>query len=182
MNYLGPSRMFRGKYTLPVWLRRTAPLYRQLVEQFGREQISKVYDYFFAFVSRMQWGQWMVLDKVCPDLDKRQLFYWVIELIYQSDLLSQFRFEFHPIPGNDERQEVRIVVVPPPDRLKEQWAPFLGSDSRYIYIDWYNRLLRDPRSNPDVNPAWLMLDATAKWGDTSQPVAETLQDENYSDD
>lgn len=157
--------MFRGKYILPVWLRKTAPIYRKLIEQFGREKVDAVYAFFFKFVSNMKWGQWMVLDKVCPDLEKRQLFYWVMELIYQSDLLSQFRFEYHPIPDKPDLREVRIVIVAPPDELQKKWEPFLGKD-RYLYIDWYGRFRCDPSCNPDINPEWLLLDAPVpEWGD-----------------
>ena len=165
MTYLGPSRMFRGKYTLPVWLRKSAPLYRQLIEQHGREKVDAVYTFFFKFVSNMKWGQWMVLDKVCPKVEDRQLFYWVMEMIYQSDLCSQMRFEYRDIPDKPELREVRIVVVAPPDELKKKWEPFLGKD-RYLYIDWYHRLCRDPDCDPDFKPEWLMLDAPAsEWGD-----------------
>lgn len=164
MTYLGPSRMFRGKYTLPVWLSKSAPLYRQLIEQHGREKVDAVYAFFFKFVQRMKWGQWMVLDKVCPDLEKRQLFYWVMEMIYQSDLLSKFRFEYHHIHDKQELREVRIVLVAPTDEQKKKWQPMLGQNT-YLFIDWYRRLCRDPKCDPDINPEWLMLDAPAsEWG------------------
>lgn len=164
--------MFRGKYTLPVWLRMSAPLFRRLIEQHGREKVDAVYAFFFKFVQNMQWGQWMVLDKVCPDEEKRQLFYWVMELIYQSDLLSQFRFEYHPIPDKPELREVRIVMVAPPERIQQKWAPMLGTN-RYLFIDWYGRLCQDPMSHPDIDPAWLMLEVPAsEWGDDAVRYAE----------
>lgn len=160
---MSPENMFRGKH-LPSFLEQQAPLYRQLVEQHGLEKVVKVYDYFFAFMSRMIWGQWMVLDKVCPDVQMRQLFYWVVECIYQSDLISQFCFEYHDLPSDPSRREVRIVCVEPTADQLKRWRPFLPMMStdqfsrRYSLIDWYGRLRQDPKSLPDVDPSWLMLE------------------------
>lgn len=165
IHYLSIGTMFAGK-NLPLFLEETAPMFRSLVELHGREKVDKVYRYFFDFVSRMKWGQWMVLTKVCPDHDDRQLFYWVMELIYQSDLCSQMRWKWAPVGDKDE---LRILVVPPTPEQIKRWAPFIGQDC-YLYIDWYGRLLRDPNCHPDIKPEWLMLEARSQWGSgTGQP-------------
>ena len=160
----GIDMMFRGK-CLPEFLERTAPMFRSLVQEHGRAKVDAVYRYFFNFVSRMKWGQWMVLTKVCPDHNARHLFYWVMELIYQSDLCSQMRWEWAPAgPG---KEELRLVVVPPTPEQAQQCAPFLGNE-HYLYIDWYGRLLNDPNCHPDIKPEWLMLEAQNKWGNNNE--------------
>lgn len=162
MRTLGPDNMFRGKY-LPGFFEQYATLYRWLVQEHGQEKVWQVYDYFFGFVSKLQWGQWMVLEKVCPKVEMRQLFYWVMECIYQSDLCSQMRWKWEPVGDKDE---LRIVVVSPtPEQLKK-WRPFVGQN-RYLYIDWFGRLRRDPGCNADIKPEWLMLEEQSEWGSGS---------------
>lgn len=170
--------MFRGKY-LPSFLQHTAPLYASLVSQYGTEKVYRVYDYFFAFMNRMQWGQWMVVDKVCPDVAMRQLFFWCVECIYQSDFFSQFCFEYHPLPHDKSCREVRIVCVEPTSEQIQRWQWFLPHDDngnllrRYSLIDWFSRLRSDPSCNPDIDPAWLLLEARSAWGDeVSEPIGE----------
>lgn len=162
--------MLRGKY-LPGFFEQYAPLYRWLVQEHGQEKVWQVYDYFFGFVSKLQWGQWMVLEKVCPKVEMRQLFYWVMECIYQSDLCSQMRWEWADAPrekasetgAGEPKQELRLVVVPPTPEQMKRWEPFLGQ-RRYLYIDWFGRLRRDPGCNADVKPEWLMLEEQSEWG------------------
>lgn len=179
MLTLGTDNMFRGKY-LPGFFEQYAPLYRWLVQEHGQEKVWQVYDYFFGFVSKLQWGQWMVLDKVCPKVEMRQLFYWVMECIYQSDLCSQMRWEWAAPSGKPSgtvADELRIVVVEPPAELMKKWEPFLGQ-RRYLYIDWFGRLRRDPGCNADIKPEWLMLEVQSEWGS----VGEQQNDGLTSDD
>lgn len=157
--------MFRGKY-LPSFFERFAPAYKRIIEQHGIEKVYKVYDYFFAFMSRMQWGQWMVVDKVCPDVSMRQLFYWVVECIYESDLISQFRFAWKEDTPN---ASLVIECVAPTAEQMKRWQYVLPSVTapdgkvqflrRYSLIDWFSRLRQDPKCMPEVNPAWLLLDS-----------------------
>lgn len=171
MYSLGIDTMFRGKF-LPSFIEQSAPLYRRLIEQHGVEKVYKVYDYFFAFVSRMKWGQWMVLTRVCPDRDARQLFYWVMECIYQSDLCSQMRWEWAKIEPSKKvsdgpQEELRLVIVEPTPEQKQRLGLFMG-DNCYLYIDWFGRLRTDPNCHPDINPEWLMLDGKNTWGDNGE--------------
>lgn len=159
MRYLGPENMFRGK-CLPLFFEEYAALYRYFIEEYGSAKVYQVYDYFFGFVSKLQWGQWMVLEKVCPKVEMRQLFYWVMECIYQSDLCSQMRFE---IRGT----ETCLVVVAPTESQQKRWQPFLGK-YRYLYIDWFGRLRRYPGCNADIKPEWLMLEEQSEWGSGSE--------------
>lgn len=171
MRELCPTNMFRGKM-LPDFLRDYAELYAALKEWHGLEQVKKVYDYFYSFVNRMGYGQWMVLQKVCPQVDgyeqtrrKRLLFYWVMELLYQGDLFLQLRWEFVPLPDKPDEQECRIVrVAPSEDMVKTFGKPTI--------IDWYNRLLDNPEYDPDIDPAWLGLERSAsQWGGTEDADA-----------
>ena len=155
--------MFRGKM-LPDFLRDYAELYAALKEWHGIEQVKKVYDYFYAFVNRMGYGQWMVLQKVCPRLEdyeqnrrKRLLFYWVLELLYQGDMFLNLRWEFVPMPDKPDEQEVRIVRDAPSEAVMQT----IGKPS---IVDWYHRLLDNPDSNPDIDPAWLGLTVSSPWG------------------
>lgn len=148
MTYPNEKNMFRGK-NLPQFIRDNREYYAVLMRLHGREKIAKVYGWLFRFLSSLQWGQWIVLDKVCPDLANRGLFYWCFEFIYESDLLSQY--EFRTVDG-----ETRIYVVEPTEEQQRRFADFY-SGRRYRLIDWYSRLLADPRSNPDVRAEWLML-------------------------
>lgn len=148
MKYPNERNMFRGK-NLPQFFKEYQEYYALLVTKHGLEKIQKVYAWLFKFLSAMQWGQWMVLDKMCPDIDNRGLFFWCFECIYESDLFSQY--EFRTVDD-----ETRIYVVEPTDEQKEKWKDFLG-DRRYRLIDWYERLQQNPKSNPDIRPEWLML-------------------------
>lgn len=177
---MGPQSMFRGKY-LPDFFQQNAPLYSRLVERHGKEKVYKVYDYFFDFMSRMCWGQWMVVDRVCPDVSMRQLFYWVVECIYQSDLFSQFRFVWRPAQQNENsslNEVLCIECVAPTQEQMQRWQWFLPKADdgtllqRYSLIDWFGRLRQDPKCDPDIDPSWLMLEATSEWGDTPEQRAD----------
>lgn len=145
--------MFRGK-NLPQFFREYQEYYALLLRKHGQDKVVKVYLWLFRFLSGMQWGQWMVLEKVCPDPANRGLFYWCFECIYESDLLSQY--EFRTERTEDGASETRIYVVEPDADRQERLKDFF-SGRRYRLIDWYTRLLADPRSNPDVRSEWLML-------------------------
>lgn len=148
MNYPNEKNMFRGK-NLAQFFREYQEYYALLVAKHGRDKVLKVYTWLFKFVSSLQWSQWVVLDKVCPDPENRGLFYWCFECIYESDLLSQYEFRA-------ENGEKRIYVVEPTAEQQERWKDFLHG-RRYMLIDWYTRLLAEPRCNPDIRPEWLML-------------------------
>ena len=163
MDYPNEDNMFRGK-NLPQFLRQYREYYALLVGKHGRDKVLKVYTWLFKFLSSLHWGQWMVLDKVCPDLANRGLFYWCFECIYESDLLSQY--EFRRVDG-----EERIYVVEPSEEQRERLKDFLP-DGQYRLIDWYGRLLSDPRSNPDIRPEWLMLSE----GETTENISENSND------
>lgn len=164
MMTLGPATMFRGKM-LPDFLRDYAELYAALKEWHGLEQVKRVYDFFYSFVNRMDYGQWMVLHNVCPQTDdpeltrrKRLLFYWVMEVLYQGDMFLRLRWEFVPLPDHPDRQECRIVRDAPGEEVTQRF----GKPS---VTDWYNRLLRNPEIHPDIDPAWLGLGRVAsQWG------------------
>lgn len=163
---LGPDTMFRGKNLL-LFLEQQAPLFRRLVEQYGIEKVNKVYDYFFAFTARLKWGQWMVLSKVCPDRGQRMLFFWAMEMIYQSDLLSQFRFDY--VSLDRSRQEVRLLIVPPVESVRQQWIDLgLVANDHYKLYDWYgNYRLNQDINPPGIDPVWLMLQPKSRgseWG------------------
>lgn len=174
--YPSPRTMFRGRH-LPTFFERTAPVYRELVERHGVEKVCKVYDYFFSFMSNMRWGQYMVVGKVCPDVSMRKLFYWVVECIYQSDLISMFRFVWKPPFTSDASaatvHSLCIECVEPTTDQTQHWQWFLPHDAdgnlrrTYSLIDWFGRLRRDPKSLPEVDPEWLMLEATSDWGQPS---------------
>lgn len=169
---IGEGYMFHGK-NMPLFLRRYEGLYREMVEIHGIEKVRKTYYYFFNLCQKMQWGQWFVLNKMCSKPHDRLLLFWVMEMIYQSDLLSDFRFEHHP---TDDKavDEVRIVVVAPSEeRLKRQSVFFVGR--HYVLNDWYGRLLYDPKSNPDVRPEWLMLEQARDEEDTDIDESESNQ-------
>lgn len=159
--------MFRGK-CLPQFFQEYQEYYALLVGKHGRDKVHKVYAWLFKFLSSLQWGQWMVLDKICPDIDNRGLFFWCFECIYESDLLSQF--EFRSVDG-----EARIYVLEPTDEQKERWKALLSARS-YSLIDWYSRLIENPRSNPDIRPEWLMLD-----DNDNNPNEESYNTENIID-
>ena len=169
--------MFRGKY-LPGFLERYAPLYRELVEQHGLEKVVRVYDYFFAFMSRMTWGQWMVVEKVCPDVGMRQLLFWVVECVYESDLVSQFRFAWKP-SGKDSTLVIECVAPDADEIQRWQWWLPRNADGtltqRYSLIDWYGRLRQDPKALPEVDPAWLLLSSGTE--ESAAEDGDMVQDE-----
>ena len=149
MRYPNETNMFRGK-CLPQFFQEYQEYYALLVGKHGRDKVYKVYVWLFKFLSSLQWGQWMVLDKICPDIYNRGLFFWCFECIYESDLLSQF--SFRTVDG-----ETRIYVLEPTEEQRKE-LPFMFGERKYRLIDWYSRLLEDPLSNPDIRPEWLMLD------------------------
>ena len=163
---LTERQMFRGK-NLPGFLEARQYEFAFLLDTYGREKFDKVYGYFFRKLASMQWGQWIVVEKACPKEEDRHLFRFVVELIYQSDILSRFRFEW--LEG-----ETRIHIDPPSEEQQKKWGVFLGN-RRYLLIDWYGRLRRDPGCNADINPEWLGLEApqvTSPWGE--RPASEQM--------
>lgn len=142
---LEPCTMFRGKQLLECWLKRYECETRDMLRIHGREKLEKVYYWVFRYVSGMTWGQWMVVDKIAPEGQQRRLFYWCMELIYQGDLLSQFRFE-------RVGKELRIVVVEPTKEQQESPMSVLYGNRRYLLIDWYDRIKNHSEMYPDIDP------------------------------
>ncbi len=155
METLTEKNMFRGK-NLMQFFKTYQDYYALLLEIHGEEKIIQVYKWMFRFLSQMQWGQWLVVQKICPKREMRGLFYWSLECIYQSDLLSQM--EFDKIDSQDGNRQLIVRLLEPTDEQKEQWRAFLPAEKRsYNFIDWYSRLLENPQSHPDFNPDWLQL-------------------------
>ena len=167
IHLLDKSTMFRGK-SLPGFLQRYQMLYEAIVAEDGIDKVLRVYDYTFKLLSGMQWGQYMRLSRVCPDLAKRQLFFWCIEMIYQSDLISQMKFAVRD--GED------VIEIVPPSQDSQQRLSICFGDKRYLYIDWYRRLLADPKCNDEVRPEWLMLDSVADQAQETQEDYDGIYD------
>lgn len=90
---LNSETMFRGR-CLPDFLRTYQDHFAWIIQEYGRERFDRVYDWIFNLLTtQMSFGQWIVVEKICPDPHLRPLLYFVLELIYQSDMLSQFHFE-----------------------------------------------------------------------------------------
>ncbi len=151
--------MFRGKY-LPGFFEQYAPLYARLVGEHGVEKVYSVYDYFFAYLSNLHWGQYFVFKKLCPNTEYAQLLMWVLECIYESDLCSQFAWRWaKDATGADE---LRVYCVEPTKEQRQMWQYFLRPDGRYSLIDWFGRLRQDPKSLPEVNPEWILLSSDSE--------------------
>lgn len=173
---LNSETMFRGR-CLPDFLRTYQDHFAWIIQEYGRERFDRVYDWIFnLFTTQMSFGQWIVVEKICPDPHLRPLLYFVLELIYQSDMLSQFHFErcvpapsnlsTSPTPSNSPSSpsqpslatpkvsELRVIMDPPPPNIRRILAP--GS-IRYPLVDWYSRLRLDPYCDPDIDPSWLGL-------------------------
>lgn len=146
---LEPDTLFRGKYLLPYWLEQFQCETLALIELHGQEKVRKVYDWVFKYMQSMRWGQWLVVEKIAPDASARRLLYWCMELIYQSDLISQFRVE-------KSDGETRVVSVEPDPERREKFAIFMGED-RYLLADWYRRLRDNPQCDSEIRPEWLGL-------------------------
>lgn len=170
MRFPDERNMFRGK-NLPLFLRTYQEYYALLLGKHGRGKVRTVYNWLFRFLQQMQWGQWMVLEKVCPKAENRGLFYWCFEMIYQSDLLSQYEFRTERTEDGGYIETRIYVVEPDADRQERLKGVFSGR--HYRLVDWYNRLLDDPRSNPDVRPEWLMLGEE----DNGEEVMENIEND-----
>jgi len=144
---LEPDTMFRGKQILEYWLERYQCETMAMLDIHGREKFEKVYYWLLRYLSGMKWGQWMVVNKIAPDPQARRLFYYCFELIYQSDLLSQFCFEKHD-------DELRICMVEPTEEEKKKKGVFYGNRT-YLLIDWYTRIKLAQGTNlaTDIDPA-----------------------------
>ena len=164
---LTERQMFRGK-NLPGFLEARQHEFAFLLDTYGREKFDKVYGYFFRKLASMQWGQWIVVEKACPREEDRHLFRFVVELIYQSDILSRFRLE--RLEG-----ETRIHIDAPSEEQQKKWSIFLG-DHRYILIDWYGRLCKDPGCNSDIDPEWICLEAVQEASQWGEPVMQESDD------
>ena len=161
---LNSETMFRGRY-LPDFLRTYQDHFAWIIQEYGRERFDRVYDWIFNLLTtQMSFGQWIVVEKICPDPHLRPLLYFVLELIYQSDMLSQFHFERCVTApsnlsnlsnsSNPKVTELRVIMDPPPPNIRRILAP--GS-IRYPLVDWYSRLRLDPYCDPDIDPSWLGL-------------------------
>lgn len=159
---LNEDTMFRGRF-LPDFLRSYQDHFAWMIREYGRDRFNRVYDWLFNLLStQMCFGQWIVVEKICPDKQLRPLLYFSLELIYQSDLFSQFHFErcvsapSSPSSGSSASRvtELRVVMDPPSPAIRAILAP--GS-VRYPLVDWYSRLRLDPHCDPDIDPEWLGL-------------------------
>lgn len=141
------SIMFSGKYIGgDGFIEVFRDEYLRLIKLFGREKFDKVYDWTFKLLSGMSWEQWIVVERVCPDVSQLPLFYFCVEMVYQSDLFSQFCFKH--VEGSDGKTETRIVMLPPLDVHRERCSIFLGHN-RYRLIDAYARLRATDRFRMD---------------------------------
>lgn len=145
------DNLFRGKRLLHIWLEENQDEFRSLVALHGREKFNRVYDWTFRYMSAMRFGQWLVIEKIAPSPEARRLFLFVMELIYQSDLVSHFRVE-------RKDGETHVVMVEPTEEKKKSLAILLGNGS-YILADWYGRLLADPNADDSIRPEWLGLES-----------------------
>ncbi len=118
---LEPDTLFRGKYLLPYWLEQYQSETLALIELHGQEKVWKVYDWVFRYMQSMCWGQWLVVEKIAPDSSARRLLYWCMELIYQSDIVSQFRVE-------RVGDETRVVSVEPDPQRINRHDICMGAD------------------------------------------------------
>ena len=164
---LNSETMFRGR-CLPDFLRTYQDHFAWIIQEYGRERFDRVYDWIFNLLTtQMSFGQWIVVEKICPDPHLRPLLYFVLELIYQSDMLSQFHFErcvtapsnlSNPSnlanSSNQKVTELRVIMDPPPHNIRRILAP--GS-IRYPLVDWYSRLRLDPHCDLEIDPSWLGL-------------------------
>ena len=144
--YLTRDVMFDGKNLVAFW-EQYRYFYKFLIERYGIEKMLKVYNWTFRMLQNMEFGQWAILDKICPDKDNRFLLYFCLEHIYQSDMLSQFAWE-----------EDKLVCVEPTKKQRKRCREFYSADGRhYILNDWFNRLLRCPDCFPGIKPEWITL-------------------------
>lgn len=167
---LEPETMFRGKQILEYWLERYQCETMSILNIYGREKFEKVYYWLLRYLSGMKWGQWMVVNKIAPDPQARRLFYYCMELIYQSDLLSQFCFE-----KNDS--ELRIYMVEPTEDEKKKKGIFYGNRT-YLLIDWYTRikLAQETNLETDIDPSLFGF-----VNENENENQDENQNENYND-
>lgn len=163
---LEPNTLFQGKYLLPYWLKQYQCETLALIEQHGQEKVWKVYDWVFKYMQSMHWGQWLVIEKIAPDPTAQRLLYWCMELIYQSDLISQFRVE-------RKDGETRVVSVEPDQEHKKRYSVFIGQ-GKYLLVDWFGRLRQDPKSNREVQPEWIGLASADESSD--QPIVDAAEE------
>lgn len=149
MYYLTRDDMFRGK-NLPQWLKLYQDDFDNIILVYGRDKFEKVYNWVFRELGKLQWGQWWVVGKICPKEEDLHLFYFCIEMIYQSSLLCSLRFE--DVKSDDGKiKETRIVVDAPPETIQKTASIFF-SGRKYLLVDWYNKIKYSPDCCPDIDP------------------------------
>lgn len=168
MNYLSPDDMFRGK-NLPLFLERYQDDLHDILSVHGQEKFERVYNWVFREIGKLQWGQWWVLDKVCPKEEDRHLFFYILELIYQSTLLCRLRFE--------RVDDVVRIHVDAPSEIQQERLGIFFADRKYVYVDWYNRYKYDPLSYRHIKPEWFGLEvASEDIGDVGDELPEEAED------